>query len=51
MNNLDSKGTIRSVNVRATNIFKVSFKNVSSNENGRTVKIHSLYMYVVLWIH
>ena len=51
MKNLDSKGTKRSANVRATGLFKVSFKNISFRENGRPAKKPSLHTYGVLWIH
>ena len=51
MNNFESKGAKRSVNVRATNLGKMCFNNISLDVNRRQSKICSLHTYGVLWIH
>ena len=47
----ESKCTKRSVNIWATNVYKVFFKNISFNLNRRPSKIRSLHTCGVLWIH
>ena len=46
MTKLDSKGAKRSLNVRATNFYKIFFKNVLLYMNGGLSKMCSLHTYV-----
>ena len=51
LTNFESNDTKRSMNISATNLSKMFFKNIFSNVSRRSSKIRSLHSYVVLWIH